>query len=97
MQKYRADYSKPMPDGAVAWFAKWFGGPSLAKIDACHIHGTTLRRTVYVTGEPDTWFSIPAATRVKGRYVGGYLTGSDNVEGALVFHAMNKFKDRLPD
>lgn len=95
MQKYRADYSEPMPDGATAWFAKWFGGPSLAKIDACRIHGTELRRVVYVTGEPDTYFSIPACTRVKGQYIAGYLTVCDDIEGALIFHAMDRHKDRL--
>ncbi len=93
MQKYRADYAKDMPDGSIQWFAKWLGGPSLAKIGNCRIDGTDIRRTVYITGEPDTYFSQPAATRVKGKYVAGYVAGDDN--GCLVFHAMGKHKDRL--
>ena len=42
-----------------------------------------MRRTVYVTGEPDTWFSTPAACRIQGCYVKGYVTGDD--AGNLVF------------
>jgi hypothetical protein len=92
LQKYRADTSRTQPDGAVLWYAQWMGGPSLAKISRCRIEGTDKRATVYVTGQPDTWFSQPAATRVKGQYVGGYVTadGED-----IVFHAMDRFKPRL--
>jgi hypothetical protein len=42
-----------------------------------------MRRTVYVTGEPDTYFSIPAVCSVAGCRVRGYLTGDDN--GNYVF------------
>ena len=91
-QKYRADTSTPQPDGAVLWFAQWMGGPSLAKIQNCRIDGTEKRLTVYVTGEPDTYFSQPAATRVKGRHIAGYVTGDDN---GLHFRAMDRHKDRL--
>ena len=72
-------------------------------------HGSQLRRfTVYcpqldrkVTGRagvPDTYFTVPAHIRVKGRYVPGYLTTA-NLEqrdqglpdGAIVFRV------RTPD
>lgn len=94
MQKYRADKSETQPDGARLWFAVWMGGPTLAKIDRCRIHGTDLRRAVYITGGPDTWFSQPAATRIRGRYVKGYVTGEDS--GDLVFHPMDSHKHLLP-
>ncbi len=72
MQKYRADKATPQADGATLWYAHWLGGPTLAKIQNCRIDGAELRRAVYITGEPNTWFSIPAATRVRGR---GYHHG----------------------
>lgn len=93
IQKYRADTSKPQPDGSIRWSAEWMGGPTLAKIVNCRIDGSEKRLTVYVTGEPDTYFSVPAATRVRGRYVAGYITGDDN--GNLYFCAMDRHKNRL--
>lgn len=33
-----------------------------------------MRATVYATGEPDTFFSIPAVCRLMGKRVKGYLT-----------------------
>ena len=64
MQKYRADTSTPQADGAVLWFAQWMGGLSLAKIDNCDLSmAGDMRRTVYITGEPDTFFSQPATEK----------------------------------
>jgi hypothetical protein len=66
------------------------GGPSLAKINKC-LCADGNRRTVYITSEPDTYFSIPAATRVHGKYVGGYLSVThDNKSGCLEFTATDK-------
>ena len=95
MQKYRADRSEPQPDGAVLWYAVWWGGPTLARINNCRIEGTDLRRAVYITGEPDTWFTTPAATRVHGHYVRGYVTGESDTGENLVFHAMDSHKHLL--
>ena len=92
MQKFRADFSEAQADGAIKWFADWIGGPSLARVNACRIAGTELRRAVYVTGEPNTWFSIPAATRVKGKYIPGFLTGESDCGENLVFHPMDSHK-----
>ena len=88
LQKYRADTAEPQPDGAVRWHARWLGGPSLSKIDNCRLVNLAggMRRTVYVTGEPDTWFSQPAACRIAGCTVRGYVTGDDDGNGNLVFH-----------
>ena len=84
-QKYRADTSKTQTDGAVAWSAQWMGGPSLARVNNCRLANLAgdMRRTVYVTGDADTWFSIPAVCKIAGATVRGYLTGDD--DGNLVF------------
>lgn len=74
MQKFRADESRPAAaNGAVEWFANWMGGPTLSKVDHCPCEDGKAR-TVYITGHPDTWFSVPAATRVGGKYVGGFVS-----------------------
>jgi hypothetical protein len=85
MQKYRADVSTTQSDGAVVWSAQWMGGPSLAKIENCQLINMTgdMRRTVYITGEADTYFSIPAVCSLAGCLVRGYVTGDD--AGNLVF------------
>jgi hypothetical protein len=85
MQKFRADKSEVQPDGAIVWSAHWIGGPSLARINNCRLDKLEgdMRRTVYITGEANTFFSIPAVTRLGGRRVRGYVTGDDN--GNLVF------------
>lgn len=83
--RYRADEAHQQPDGATAWYAKWMGGPTLAKIENCRLENMAgdMRRTVTVTGEPDTAFSIPAQCSVAGVKVKGYVTEDDN--GNLVF------------
>jgi hypothetical protein len=42
-----------------------------------------MRRKVYATGEADTFFSVPAVTKIGRKRVRGYITGDDN--GNLVF------------
>lgn len=85
MQKYRADCSAPQKDGAMLWHALWNHGPSLAKISNCRLEDLAgdMRRTVYVTGDHDTWFSQPAACKIQGCRVNGYIT--DDGDGNLVF------------
>jgi hypothetical protein len=85
MQKYRADKSEQMPDGSTAWFAVWIGGPSLAKIQNCRLENLAgdMRRTVYITGDADTFFSIPAICSLAGCRVRGYVTTDDS--GNYVF------------
>lgn len=92
LQKYRADKSEKQSDDSVAWYAQWFGGPSLAKIENCRIHESELRRMVYITGEPDSFFSQPAACKVKGKTVRGYVTSD---ESGYIFHAMDSHKHLL--
>ena len=83
--KYRADYSETQEDGAVLWFSRWLGGPSLAKISNCRLENLEgdMRATVYISGEADTFFSIPAKCRLFGKKVNGYVT--DDGEGRRVF------------
>jgi len=85
MQKYRADKAETQADGAIAWYAEWMGGPSLARINNCRLDNLAgdMRRSVYITGEADTYFSIPAVTRLAGCTVRGYVT--DDGEGNHVF------------
>lgn len=92
LQKYRADVATAQDDGSIHHFAKWWGGPTLSKIQNCRIHESELRRMVYATGEPDTYFSQPAACTVKGQVVRGYLTTD---ESGWIFHAMDSHKDIL--
>ena len=79
MQKYRADTSELQPDGSIQWFAQWMGGPTLAKIEHCRLNlAGDMRRTVYITGEADTFFSIPAVCSLYGCRVKGYVTTDDD-------------------
>jgi hypothetical protein len=86
MQKYRADTAIAQTDGATLWYAKWLGGPSLARINNCRLESLAgnIRVTVYITGEADTWFSQPAYCSLKGCRVRGYVTTAET--GDLVFH-----------
>ena len=72
-QKYRADTATANQDGSTSHFANWLGGPTLAKITNCMCEDGS-PRTVIVTGEPDSFFSIPAATSRKGLTIKGFLT-----------------------
>ncbi len=85
LQKYRADSFETQGDGAKLWFANWIGGPSLSKIVNCRLDNLEgdIRRTVYISGDADTWFSIPAKTVLHGCTVTGYVTRDDN--GNAVF------------
>jgi len=85
LQKYRADLSEMQKDGAIIKSAQWMGGPSLARIDNCRLANLQgdMRGIVYIQGEPDTFFSIPAVTRIMGKTVKGFVTTDD--DGNLVF------------
>jgi hypothetical protein len=83
LQKFRADEAGELcKNGAVPWYTRWMGGPSLALIRNCPTPFGP--RTVYIQGEPDTFFSVPAACSRKGKRVMGYLTCED---GEWQFHA----------
>ena len=66
-------------------------GP-FGKVLNCPIAGTRLRRAVYATAVADTFFSIPAATRVRGQRIKGYLTTS---EEGVEFRVLDNHKHLL--
>jgi hypothetical protein len=80
LQKYRADITDPPEkNGSVGWSARWVGGPTLALVRNCPIDSEgTPPRTVYVTGEPDTFFSLPAACKIRGKTVRGWIGREDD-------------------
>lgn len=85
MQKYRADLSCKQEDGSVCWYSDWIGGPTLSKIDGCRldIYGEP-RRTVYITGDADTFYSIPAVCKYYGVRMKGFVSSDD--DGILAFY-----------
>lgn len=67
LQKYRADVAgDQQSNGATPYYAMWGGGRTLSLVHKCPIRNTVVNdgvspRTVYIRGEADTFFSIPAA------------------------------------
>jgi hypothetical protein len=61
------------------------GGCPVAKVENCRLDNLVgdMRATVYATGEPDTYFSIPAMCWLRGKRVRGYITG--DTDGNHVF------------
>jgi hypothetical protein len=85
MQRFIARERYEFSNGAIGWRP---GGPfdclgPYAKVQNCPIHGTDLRLTCYAQRYADTYFSIPAATRRKGKRITGYLTQDEN--GGVIF------------
>ena len=99
MQKFYANPhdSFTWPNGAIGYRS---GGSfdclgPYAKVRDCPIAGTARRATCYATGYADTYFSIPAATRIGGRYVAGYF--AEDADGAIEFRTMDRHKARVPE
>ncbi|CAB4158669.1 hypothetical protein UFOVP707_18 [uncultured Caudovirales phage] len=91
---YASSDTMTWPNGAVGHRP---GGPfdclgPYAKVRNCPIEGTELRLTAYATGHADTFFSVPAATRRRGRYIGGFLTERDD---GVVFVPYERFRPLL--
>lgn len=75
------------PNGAIGHRP---GGPfdclgPYAKVRNCPVKGEPRRYTCYATGYADTYFSVPACTRIRGKYVRGYFT---NTETGVEFRPM---------
>jgi hypothetical protein len=88
-QVFHADprHSHTFLNGAVGYRSDCLG--PYAKVKNCPITGTDKRLTCYATGYADTYFSIPACTRYRGKHVRGYFTG-DN--GNIEFRVMDSHK-----
>jgi hypothetical protein len=80
--KFRVDAEETNEHGQTIGHTHWMGGPSLARIKGA-VCDDGIRRTAYITGEPDTWFSIPARVNVGKRSVRGWLGCED---GLWQFH-----------
>ena len=71
------------PNGAVGHRP---GGPMdclgpFAKVHKCPVNAhdkEVARLTCYATGYPDTWFSVPACTRYRGKHIKGFFTTDDD-------------------
>lgn len=84
-------------NGAIGWSP---GGAfdcigPYAKVQNCPIRGTDLRLTCYATGVADTFFTIPACTRRKGKHISGFFTQPNDCPGGIEFVPMKQHKDRL--
>lgn len=76
MPIYRRDRSQVNEHGQTLHYAEWMGGPTLAAVVSA-VCADGKGRTVNVRGEADTFFSIPASTRIGGKYASGYLYVED--------------------
>lgn len=96
MPRYRIDRREPIADAQIAYYTYWMGGPTLAGVGNCRIAGlpATVRRSVRVTGEADTYFSIPAETSIGGRTIKGYLTTYAD-DGAYEFRPSRVGRGRM--
>lgn len=96
-QKFIAREPFTFANGAIGYGLGWpFDclGP-YAKVVNCPIRGTDLRLTCYATGYADTYFSIPACTRRRGKHVRGFFTCNEDNGRAIEFVPMKAHEDRL--
>lgn len=56
--KYRTDRVVRLKNDQLVGYAEWMGGPTVSRVTALCPDG--YERWAHVTGEPDTWFSLPA-------------------------------------
>ena len=66
-----------------------------AKVRNCPIDDTGKRLTCYATGYADTYFSIPACTRYRGKHIRGCFTHDG--DNGVVFHIMDSHKHYFKD
>jgi len=87
LQKFRADYAgAKQKNGGTPFYTSWVGGPTLALVRDCKCDNASISpRTVYIREVADSYFSIPAACRYKGRTITGRIMLDD--AGECVFHA----------
>ena len=61
------------------------------KVEGCGDYPEDYRLTCYATGYADTYFSVPACTRVRGKYIKGYFSLDD---GAIIFNPLTHLPPR---
>lgn len=84
-QRFAARERFEFNNGAIGWRPGGMFdclGP-YAKVQNCPIHKTDLRLTCYASEYADTYFSVPAETRYRGKRITGYFSMDD---GAIVFN-----------
>ena len=81
-QKFYASPSDTFtsPNGAIGHRP---GGPfdclgPYAKVRNCPVDGESKRYTCYATGYANTFFSVPACTRIRGHYIKGFFTSDES-------------------
>lgn len=81
--KYRTDRYETNEHGQSIGYVDWIGGPTISRVQAVCPDGLT--RWAHVTGEPLTWFSLPAYVNngAQGR-ISGWI-GTD--DGLWQFHS----------
>jgi hypothetical protein len=62
----------PHPNGACTYYTPG-AYRSLARITCCPCDDN-VRRLAYITGQPHDAFSVPAAVRVRGKWVSGFIS-----------------------
>ena len=85
-QVFKARQKYEFSNGAIGWRPGGMFdclGP-YAKVQNCPVEGIDKRYTCYATGYPDTFYSIPACTRIKGKYVKGWFCCDK--ENEIKFH-----------
>ena len=81
--KYRVDREDVNEHGQVLGFAEWMGGPTLARVKNAVCHDGK-QRTAFVTGNPLTYFSLPARVNIGKSSVKGSLAVCE--DGLYTFH-----------
>jgi hypothetical protein len=77
-QRFRFDIvGETQANGSIPVYTKWLYGPTLAGVRKCPCPDG-IARTVFCQSGPDTFFSIPAALRIKGKYTKGFITHNEN-------------------
>ena len=76
--KYRVDTEETNEHDQIIGRTNWIGGPSLARIKGA-VCDDGQRRTAYITGEADTFFSIPARVNAGKRSITGWLGCEDGL------------------
>jgi hypothetical protein len=86
--KFRADRTQVNDHNQTLAYCDWIGGPTLSRVEGAILAHSDpaiknrfqyLTRTAWVTGHPDTYFSLPAKVRAKGKAIHGYLTTTDGL------------------